>query len=79
MPENKTKELFTPLLLLRFSKTRLYVCACPRHRTRFGVAEDRWTAAERRTAAVITAAATAAAHAAPTNSDRHLYLFRGTH
>lgn len=46
---------------------------------RFGVAEDRWTAAERRTAAVISAAATAAAHAAPTNSDHELYLFSGTH
>lgn len=52
---------------------------CPRHLTRFGVAEDRGAAAERRTAAVVTAAAAAAAHAAAPNSDRHLYLFRGTH
>lgn len=46
---------------------------------RFGVAKDRWAAAERRTAAVITAAATAAAQAAPPSSDHHLNLFRGTH
>lgn len=47
--------------------------------TRLGVAEDRWAAAECRAAAVITAAATAAAHAAPSDSNRHLYLFGGTH
>lgn len=52
---------------------------CPQHLTRLGVAEDRWTAAERRTAAVITTAATAAAHAAPPNSDDNLYLFSGTY
>lgn len=47
--------------------------------TRFGVAENRWAAAERGAAAVITAAATAAAQAAPPSSDHHLYLFSGTH
>lgn len=47
--------------------------------TRFGVAEDRWAAAERGAAAVITAAATAAAQAAPPSSDHHLDLFSGTH
>lgn len=46
--------------------------------TRLGVAEDRWAAAERRTAAVITAAATAAAQAAAPDSHRHLYLLGWT-
>lgn len=58
---------------------KVNVCMYPCHLTRFGVAKDRWTAAERRTAAVITTAATAAAHAAPPNSDRQLNLFSGTH
>lgn len=62
------------------TKYTRYLCC----HTRFRVAKDRRTAAERRTAAVITTAAitdaaTAAAHAAATNSDRHLYLFCGTH
>ena len=55
------------------------VCVCLCLLTRLGVAEDRWTAAESRTAAVVTAAATAAAHAAAPNSHRHLDLFGGTH
>lgn len=60
-------------------QTGLHKGAHRHHLTRLGVAEDRWTAAEGRTAAVITTAATAAAQAAPPSSKRHLYLFRGTH
>lgn len=52
---------------------------CPRALTRLGVAEHRWAAAERGTAAVVAAAAAAAAHAAAPRSHRHLDLFSGTH